>query len=138
MSAAACRLTNGRPQRKLHFLAASVAAAPDSLSSDDGGMLLTLSRRMATDELSGPFSQVRGGVTCPSLTPGFHSSSFSAAGFRRVFDRSQRSAGSRSWEEDWELNNSSSWINESGFAQNSKSESYGWKKADFFPQILPF
>lgn len=53
MSAAACRLTNGRPQRKLHFLMASVAEAPESFSSDDGAVLLTLSRRMAADELSG-------------------------------------------------------------------------------------
>lgn len=52
MSVAACRLTNGRPQRKLHFLIASVAEALESFLSDIGGKLLTLSRQMATNELS--------------------------------------------------------------------------------------
>lgn len=52
MSVAACWLTNGRLQRKLHFLIANIAEALESFLSDSGGKLLTLSRQMALNELS--------------------------------------------------------------------------------------
>lgn len=61
----------------------------------------------------------------------------SAAGFRRLFDKSQLFAGGRSREADRRLSDSSILINNSGVAQNSKSGSYGWEKADF-PRNLPF